>query len=173
VQLAEIAMKLSRTIVYAIQATLHLARSKSGVPVPCSQLAREGRMPERFLLQILRTLVKQGVLKSTSGAAGGYYLSRSPRQISLCDIVEAFDNSLEKTMPLLIYMLPTARTQVAERLRAAAAATRAELQKSSVADLIREETDLRAVVGVGSIGGASPNGAFPPIFWPETPARLA
>ena len=130
-------MKLSRTCVYAIQATLLLVRSTSGAPIPCSQLARKGKMPERFLLQILRTLVEHGLLNSTCGVAGGYYLSRSPRQISLFDIVEVFDISPKKTMPFLKHMSPTARTRVAERLRAAAAATRAELQKLSVADLVK------------------------------------
>ncbi len=165
VQLAEIAMRLSRTIVYAIHATLHLARSTSRMPIPCSRLAREGKMPERFLLQILRKLVKHGVLNSSCGSAGGYYLSRSPQEISLCDIVEAFDNSLEKTMPVLIYMSPTARTRVAERLRAAAAAARAELQKSSVADLLRDEAELQAA---SDLCGASPNGDFAPVLCSET-----
>src|SRR6267154_1430013 len=41
------AMKLSRTVTYAIQATLQLAQSKSGGPVPCSQLAACSSMPER------------------------------------------------------------------------------------------------------------------------------
>ena len=58
-------MKLSRTVAYAIQATLQLAQSKSENPVPCSQLAAQGHMPERFLLQILRHLVTHGILHST------------------------------------------------------------------------------------------------------------
>src|SRR5262249_11351063 len=47
-------MKLSRTVAYALQATLQLADVDPNVPVPCSKLAAEGGMPERFLLQILR-----------------------------------------------------------------------------------------------------------------------
>ena len=61
-------MKLSRTVSYALQATLQLARSRSHDPVPCRQLAADGNMPERFLLQILRDwraaifLVRDGAL---------------------------------------------------------------------------------------------------------------
>ena len=87
-------MKLSRTVAYGVQATLQLARSNSSTPVPCSQLAAEGHMPERFLLQILRRLVTHGVLHSTRGVDGGYSLARKPEQITLLEIIEAIDGPL-------------------------------------------------------------------------------
>ena len=69
-------MKLSRTVAYAVRATLQLAQLEADGPVPCSKLANEGKMPERFLLQILRNLVTHGILRSTRGVDGGY----APRQ---------------------------------------------------------------------------------------------
>jgi Rrf2 family protein len=128
-------MKLSRTIAYAVHATYHLARSKPGVPIPCSQLAREGRMPERFLLQVLRKLVKHGLLESTCGVAGGYFLSRTPRQISLQDIVDALDNPIDLRLPMLECMAPSMRTQLVQTLFAVSQAARAELHKVTIADL--------------------------------------
>lgn len=56
-------MKLSRTVAYAVRATLQLPQLEAQGPVPCSQLASEGKMPERFLLQILRNLVTHGILR--------------------------------------------------------------------------------------------------------------
>ena len=88
-------MKLSRTVSYAVRATLQLARHGSAAPGPCSKLASEGEMPERFLLQILRVLVTHGILKSTRGVEGGYSLSRSPEEISLLEVIEAIDGPLE------------------------------------------------------------------------------
>ncbi len=88
-------MKLSRTVSYAVRATLQLAQNGSSAPVPCSKLASEGEMPERFLLQILRVLVTHGILKSTRGVEGGYSLSRSPEAISLLEVIEAIDGPLE------------------------------------------------------------------------------
>lgn len=88
-------MKLSRTVSYAVRATLQLAQNESTNPVPCSKLASDGEMPERFLLQILRVLVTHGILKSTRGVEGGYSLSRSPQDISLLDVIEAIDGPLE------------------------------------------------------------------------------
>lgn len=88
-------MKLSRTVSYAVRATLQLAQGSSSAPVPCSKLAADGEMPERFLLQILRVLVTHGILKSTRGVEGGYSLSRPPESISLLEVIEAIDGPLE------------------------------------------------------------------------------
>jgi Rrf2 family protein len=84
-------MKLSRTVAYAVQATLQLAKNESTTPVPCSTLANEGNMPERFLLQILRNLVTHGILRSTRGVDGGYALVKSPHNISLLEVIEAIE----------------------------------------------------------------------------------
>jgi Rrf2 family protein len=84
-------MKLSRTVAYAVRATLQLAQNPQGTPVPCSKLASAGKMPERFLLQILRNLVTHGILRSTRGVEGGYSLTRPPEQISLLDVIEAIE----------------------------------------------------------------------------------
>ncbi len=92
-------MKLSRTVAYAIQATLQLAQNNSESPVPCSQLAAEGHMPERFLLQILRHLVTHGILHSTRGVEGGYTLDRKPEQVSLLDVIEAIEGPLTSALP--------------------------------------------------------------------------
>lgn len=129
-------MRLSRTIVYGIHATVQLARAHPGVPTPCSQLAREGNMPERFLVQILRCLVTRGVLQSTCGVAGGYSLSRPPAQITLREIVEAFDNPLEVALPQLDCMPHDVRSRLTQTLQSIAQAARAELQKLTVADLL-------------------------------------
>lgn len=92
-------MKLSRTVAYGLEAALQLARAQPGRPVPCSRLAAEGQMPERFLLQILRSLVTHGILHSTRGVDGGYALDRPPEEISLLEIVEAIEGPLAAEIP--------------------------------------------------------------------------
>ena len=87
-------MKLSRTVRYAVQASVQLAQSDPAQPVPCSRLAAQGRMPERFLLQILRSLVTHGILRSSRGVDGGYVLERPADEVSLLDLIEAIDGSL-------------------------------------------------------------------------------
>src|SRR3954471_6305313 len=91
-------MKLSRTISYALQATVSLSRCAPGIPVSARHLAKRDQLPERYLLQILRRLVSRGVLLSSTGVAGGYCLSRAPNEITLLDIVDAFENPLTLEM---------------------------------------------------------------------------
>lgn len=129
-------MRLSRTIAYAVHATLELARSTPGVPVPCSQIARAGNLPERFLLQILRKMVNHGLLRSTRGVVGGYYLARRPDEITLREIVEAFENPLEPSAVALEALSPSPRAMVLIALRSAAAAACRELDNLTIADLL-------------------------------------
>jgi len=92
-------MKVSRTVSYALRATLQLAENNSAKPVPCSRLAADGGMPERFLLQILRSLVNHGILQSTRGVDGGYTLGRSAADISLLEIMEAVEGPVDARLP--------------------------------------------------------------------------
>jgi Rrf2 family transcriptional regulator, cysteine metabolism repressor len=129
-------MRLSRTIAYAVHATVYLAGSEPGVSIPCSEMARAGKMPERFLLQVLRNLVNHGVLRSTRGVEGGYTLARAPNEITLREIVEAFDNPLDPHVPALEGQSPEVRRRLLERLEIVSQAARSELQKLSMADLL-------------------------------------
>jgi len=130
-------MKLSRTIAYGIHAAVQLARLPGSAPIPSSQLAREGHMPERFLVHILRCLVTNGVLTSACGASGGYSLARPPAQISLRDIVESFDNPLNPSVPDIDGFSPEVRKRVLAALGLASTAAHHELEKLSMADLLR------------------------------------
>jgi Rrf2 family protein len=129
-------MKVSRTIAYAIHATLQLAGAERGVPIPCSKLASEGQMPERFLLQILRSLVTHGLLRSTRGVDGGYCLARPPEQITLRDIVESFDNPLTPSIPELEGLSADLHKRVMTTLSSASSAAHQELEKLTMADLL-------------------------------------
>ena len=95
-------MKLSQSVTYALQAALRLAEMPLQRPVSCNQLASDGNMPERFLLQILRDLAKQQILRSTRGGGGGFMLDRPPNEISLLEIVEAIDGPIASGLPAKI-----------------------------------------------------------------------
>jgi Rrf2 family protein len=70
---------------------VQLAATDDDGPISCRRLAEAGGMPERFLLQILRSLVTNGLLESTRGVEGGYRLARDPAEVSVLDIVESID----------------------------------------------------------------------------------
>lgn len=129
-------MKLSRTVGYALQATLQLAQAPSHAPVPCSKLAAKGRMPERFLLQILRNLVAHGILESTRGVVGGYALLRSPRELSLLEIIEAVDGPLTPSVALGPGLCEETRCKLDCALTAVTANLRERLAAVRLADLL-------------------------------------
>jgi Rrf2 family protein len=131
-------MKLSRTVAYALQATLQLARSESGVPVPCSRLAADGKMPERFLLQILRNLVAHGILASTRGVEGGYTLERAPEEISLLELIEAIDGPMNPALPVNEGLSPESKTKLESAMSEVTARARRELEAVKLADLLPE-----------------------------------
>ena len=110
-------MRISRAAVYAIGALIQLADAPVGVPMPCSRLAKTGEMPERFLLQVLRNLVNNGLLKSTRGVDGGYSLSRPKNEISLLQILEATDGPLTSILPPLECIPQAAQVRLQETLR--------------------------------------------------------
>jgi Rrf2 family protein len=128
-------MTLSRTVVYAIQATLELATADPGRPVSSSKLAERQNLPERFLLQVLRTLVREGVLRSSRGVDGGYSLNAEPESLTLLDIIKPFSFRLTLTGREQ-QELSQINDALAGTLEHAANAARRELQKKTIADLI-------------------------------------
>ncbi len=130
-------MKLSRTVAYAVQAVVQLAQSNADRPVPCSQLAADGHMPERFLLQILRNLVTHGVLHSTRGVDGGYSLKRQPEDITLLEVIEAIDGPLTATMPAMEgSRISVAETRLREALGRVSDECRRQLSSIKLSDLV-------------------------------------
>ncbi|MHB1038201.1 MAG: RrF2 family transcriptional regulator [Pirellulales bacterium] len=129
-------MKLSRTVAYAVQAAIQLAEYSPGTPVPCSRLAADGQMPERFLLQILRNLVTHGILQSTRGVDGGYTLDRSPEDISLLELIEAIDGPLKPSLPVSDGLPPESVERLHEALRAVTANACRELDAVKLAYLM-------------------------------------
>ncbi|MCU0959277.1 MAG: Rrf2 family transcriptional regulator [Pirellulaceae bacterium] len=129
-------MKLSRTVAYAVRATLQLAKSDSATPVPCSQLAAAGKMPERFLLQILRSLVTHGILRSTRGVDGGYSLVRSPHEVSLLEVIEAIEGPLNTGEPLMEGMTAESQSRLSEALRAVTDQSRRQLEAIKLSQLL-------------------------------------
>ena len=129
-------MKLSRTVAYAVRATIQLAQHPSDTPVPCSKLASEGKMPERFLLQILRNLVTHGVLRSTRGVDGGYTLTRSPEKISLLDVIEAIEGPMDAGDPAEDGLPEASQGKLQSALREITATSRQQLEAVKFSQLL-------------------------------------
>lgn len=83
---------LSRSGVYALQATLHLAQYGREQPVSASRMADALELPPEYLAKVLRRLSKEGVLESTRGVRGGYSLATTPETLSVHRVVRPFED---------------------------------------------------------------------------------
>ena len=87
---------LSAKTQYAVLAMLQLAQEHAaGEPVQVRRIAERQGIPATFLVQILHELRRAGLAASTRGASGGYRLSRPPGDITLADVVDAFESADE------------------------------------------------------------------------------
>ena len=87
---------ISKKTIYGLQAAILLAKRKDSGPALITDLAREGRIPKKFLEAILLELRKSGILNSKKGKGGGYVLARVPRDISVGDIIRTLDGSFSE-----------------------------------------------------------------------------
>jgi Rrf2 family protein len=129
-------MKLSRTVAYAIHAALQLALSDSGDAIPCNRLATDGKMPERFLPQILRSLVTHGILASARGIDGGYRLARDPSDISLLEVIEAVDGPFHAPFTIHPWLPAESRIKLECAFHGITDIARQELRAITLADLL-------------------------------------
>jgi Rrf2 family cysteine metabolism transcriptional repressor len=110
---------------YALRALTELARMGAEAPVPIGELARRRDIPVQFLEQLFAVMRRAGLLKSQRGVKGGYSFAREPSEITVLELVELLDGRLGVG---------------AEGIFAeAAAAARAILANTSVADVVERE----------------------------------
>jgi Rrf2 family protein len=80
-------LKLSKKMLFAIEAVLDIAFNAGDLPVRNREISRRQEIPRRYLEQALQQLVHHGVLMGVRGPHGGYRLARERRLISVGDIV--------------------------------------------------------------------------------------
>jgi Rrf2 family protein len=79
---------------YAIMASIRLAKEYGKGPILISDIAKSESIPQRFLENILLEMKNMGLLGSRIGKTGGYFLMRSPEEISLLEIVRHFEGTI-------------------------------------------------------------------------------
>jgi Rrf2 family protein len=85
---------ISKKTKYALKALLYLAREYDHGPILISDLAREERIPKKFLELILLTLKNSGILQSKKGKGGGYYLGKHPGTITMGAVIRILEGPL-------------------------------------------------------------------------------
>ena len=87
-------MRLSKRGEYGLRALQDLAIHYGEGPVSNRDLSERNHIPARFLEQILLTLKHGRLVRSKKGPRGGYYLARSPHQITLAEVIRLLDGPL-------------------------------------------------------------------------------
>jgi Rrf2 family transcriptional regulator, iron-sulfur cluster assembly transcription factor len=80
-------LRLSKKMLFAIEAVLDIAYNAGDLPVQSAEITRRQGIPRRYLEQVLQQLVRAGILSGTRGPRGGYRLARERRRITLGEIV--------------------------------------------------------------------------------------
>jgi Rrf2 family transcriptional regulator, nitric oxide-sensitive transcriptional repressor len=80
----------SQTVEYALRAVVCLAR-EAPKPATTRQIAKETRVPRAYLSKVLQGLVRGGIVESHRGLGGGINLTKSPRDLTILEVVNAVD----------------------------------------------------------------------------------
>ena len=80
-------MRLTKKLMFAIEAVLDIAYHASDLPVQSKEIAERQGIPRRYLEQVLQNLVRSDILRGVRGPRGGYRLARERRNISVAEIV--------------------------------------------------------------------------------------
>ncbi len=86
---------ISKKTKYALKALMILAEEYSSrKPLLISELARQGRIPKKFLEAILLDLKNHGILQSRMGKGGGYLLAKAPEAVKVGTVMRTIEGPL-------------------------------------------------------------------------------
>lgn len=89
-------MKLSTKTRYGLRAVVSIAKvSSSGTPAKRKAIAAEQDISESYLENILIILKNNRIIEATRGANGGYVLSRTPETVTVLEIINALEGSID------------------------------------------------------------------------------
>ena len=86
---------ISQKSLYALRALFELAKRAHQGPVKISVIADSQVIPRRFLEVILNRLKHSGLVGSRRGNNGGYYLAKSPKDMSVGDVLRIMQGPLD------------------------------------------------------------------------------
>ena len=79
---------------YALRVMVDLAEHQAAGRIPLKEIAARQGISEKYLENILATLVRANMLSGMRGKGGGYRLTRSPDQYTVSEILMLTEGSL-------------------------------------------------------------------------------
>ena len=87
-------LKINRQTDYAVRVLLALAKQGEGARRSSGEIQREMLIPQALMSRIVAQLAKAGLVNTFPGREGGLMLPRPAAQITLRDVVEAFEGPI-------------------------------------------------------------------------------
>ena len=140
-----------------------MARAPADARHYLHQLSDGGDLPRNYLVKVLKSLTRKGIVRSYRGIKGGFSLGRGPEEISLRDVIEAIDGPIS-IIPCLTDPKTNGchfRTCCATRVRFASIREDVlrQLDESTIAELANEQDEMEQKRG-GSKSAASSSGGM-------------
>jgi Rrf2 family protein len=87
-------LKINRQTDYAVRVLLALAKQGESARLPSSAIRQEMQIPPAVMARVVAQLARAELVKTFPGRDGGLMLPRPASQITLKDIVEAFEGPI-------------------------------------------------------------------------------
>jgi Rrf2 family protein len=150
-------MRVTTWTEYSLIISIHLAkRGRTGTgPVAARELADTERLPADYVEQILLRLRRAGLVQSVRGAKGGYFLAKDPSAVSVRDVMAASEHQTFEincsNHPVDADRCNSGTTCSIRPVWYALQQRVDELLASiSLADLMRQESEVQELVGISS-----------------------
>lgn len=137
---------ISQTTEYALRIIVYLA-SLGGEAATTAQIASATRTPPGYLAKVLRNLAKGGLVQSQRGLHGGSTLARSPKRMTVWDVVEVVDPLQRiRTCPLGLKSHGVSLCPLHRRLDEALASVETAFRATTIAEVVAEPSASRPLV---------------------------
>ena len=136
---------LTKTSEVGIQTLIYLSALKSEEPVSPKRIAADLNQSPSYLSKITGLLVKANLLTAHRGVHGGVTLSRSPKDITLLDIVQALQGLITGNYCAATAHHPEPVCAFHSAMREVHRVTIDTLSKWSVADLLANPTSREPI----------------------------
>ena len=87
-------IRLTKAGEYGLRAIRYLVENGEEPRVSIGDISEHKNIPEPFLRKLFKPLVKNDIIHSTRGVAGGVRLARKPEDITVLEVVEALEGPL-------------------------------------------------------------------------------
>ena len=161
---------LSDAAEYALRAVVWLAQ-RPGQPQKTREIAEATRSAQGYLVKVLQSLTKAGILSAQRGSHGGFTLERDPGSLSVLEVVNAVDPVERiRTCPLGLKSHGKQLCPMHRRIDDAMAAIEHSFRESTIEDLITTPSASQPLCeALLTVEGVTPDSESDPDTDPEPP----